>query len=55
MKNGACESGVELATDEDRGLFGLCRGVCLNYSIVPYERIILEYYCGHQIGGWASH
>ena len=37
--------GVELATDEDRELFGLWGGVCFNYSIVPYEIIILEYYC----------
>ena len=34
--------GVELATDE---LFGLCGGVCPNYSIVPYEIIVLQYYC----------
>jgi len=27
----------------------------LVYSIVPYEIIILEYYCGRQIGEWAGH
>ena len=51
--------GVELATDEDDGevssiLFMLYFSY-LNYSMVPYEIIILEYYCGRQIGEWAGH
>ena len=34
-------------------LFGLCNGICPNYPIASHEMIILEYYCGHQIGEWA--
>ena len=52
--------GVELATDEDRELLA-CGGVCLNYSIVPYEIIKLKYIVlyiivvASQIGEWAGH
>ena len=50
--------GVELATDEDRELFGHCSGVCFDYSIAPYEIIKVKYIVSHiivvasQIGEW---
>ena len=49
---------MELATDEDReasSILFMLYFSYLNYSMVPYEIIILEYYCGRQIGEWAGH